>query len=128
MNKYKLIALDETSYLTDQKFKETIGKLYCIYAYNPNEITNLCELKPSYYLVPLYHITKNFLSDAEYAEILNLDIGDPTYLHCSQVDAMDPNLVHEFEMDIDEDSTDDEFDQIYEYFVGNPWEPEEKYL
>lgn len=88
---FRLVAIDETHHYTDENFVKACGKIFTVYFYNKNEITHLCELTGSYYLIPLYSYAENDVSDEIKDELDEIDArygSDPIYVHAHQVDSM----------------------------------------
>lgn len=84
---FHVIKIDETRFFNDEKLVKAAGKIFVIYMYDKNERTYCCELTPSYYLIPLYNYSENWLEDDLNDELMNLEhLNDVMYVHCSDID------------------------------------------
>lgn len=102
---FNVVKIDETEDWVDP-IKEH-GPIWSIYFYDPNQVTHLCELTPSYYLHFLY-----YTADKELPENIQDDIDEVArnwddkgiYVWCHQIP---PTIAsEEFELDV-EDYSDD---------------------
>lgn len=82
---YKAIAIDQTEYWVES-FRKEAGKIYQVCVFNSNEVTHCCDIRPSYYLIPLYSYCENDISDELDEEILENDSLEPFYMYCGSVD------------------------------------------
>lgn len=117
-----VIAINETEFLSDEMKELVGGEYYTLYAYDPSEATNLCELTPSYYLMPFDYASKRCLTedeDSEYAADLK---GDPIYMHCRTVEGFPADLKTSVDIEWDEDDAFE--DQAMDYIQGNPTHPD----
>lgn len=88
---FRVVAIDETHSFTDENLVKQCGKLSTVYFYDANERTHCCEITPSYYLMPLYIIAENEISDEIDEELMNIHWKyntNPIYMHCHVVDDM----------------------------------------
>ncbi|MEK6829810.1 MAG: hypothetical protein AABY15_06855 [Nanoarchaeota archaeon] len=85
----RVVAIDETAHWRADIAK-ACGKIETVYMYDANQHTHCCELAPSYYLIPLYSIASNEISDEMDEELMNgHNTGsEPIYMHVSSVDKM----------------------------------------
>lgn len=98
---FRVIAIDESEYITDPAILEKAGRVFGVYMYDKNEVTHCCEITPSYCLYPLYNSWEKSGDDyyeeheAERDEIeddLRLRDYDVTYMYCYSVDALEQKL------------------------------------
>jgi len=114
---FKAVEVDETScYRIDEADRPLIESIRQVYLFDDAEVTNLCELEPSYRLEPLY--VNVYLRDGVddlMAEDLHEKYGqepsEGTYLHVWRVNGMSPIELHPPEGF--------ELDEVLEYFRGN---------
>ncbi len=86
---FRLVAIDETMYYTSEKLVKACGKIFTVYLYNRNEITHLCELAGSNYLIPLYSYAENEISEEMQDELQECERYDePKYVHASNMDTL----------------------------------------
>jgi len=64
------------------------GKVFDYCIYDANQVTNCCEIIPSYWLVPVYSETENYLEDAQHEEFLYHNNLEPFYTHCREVEQL----------------------------------------
>lgn len=86
---FRLVAIDETKHWRED-IAVACGKIFGVYMYNKNEHTYLCELAPSYTLIPLYSYSEKEITDAIAEELMagNFLCTDVTYVHVTQVDKL----------------------------------------
>jgi hypothetical protein len=129
--KIHFIKIDETSnWNDDYLLKLHIKEVFEVYAYNPKEITHLCELQPSYCLFPVESIPilhEGFeLSDSDYDDFMHNDSlanENVTYFHCSDIDKIDvANMRHltVFKKDLSCSGNETLIDSAIDYHKGNP--------
>jgi hypothetical protein len=80
---FKLVSIDETQYWSDEIVKEA-GKIEQVYLFDESTCVNLCEITPSFRLIPLYFITENRVSDDTH-ESMMMEPSEETYVHCHQL-------------------------------------------
>jgi len=122
MKTYTVLALDESSEWTQPELVERAGgTIYTLYAFDPKEQTNVCEMTPSYWLMPFDVVPSRYPSDDYEREKMydDLQLGyldgcEGTYVHCHRIDSLDDKFKHSEEFD-DSDSLDD----ALEHFRGN---------
>jgi hypothetical protein len=89
---FKVVIIDESRDWKEDTLKACGGKIETVYFYDANIVTHLCELTPSYYLIPLYCVPETPFNDLDGITMNNLDEGEnscePIYVHCHQVDGM----------------------------------------
>lgn len=110
----RVVAIDETQFWKKDIVDACGGQIKTVYIYDASVQTNLCEIRPSYYLTPLYAVPLGEISD-ETDEILRnstaLD-GDEMYVLCCVIDGME---TIETKQDFDfEDSDSDEYKEEFE--------------
>ena len=114
----RVVAIDE-NYWTEEIAK-ACGNIQCVYIYDASVQIRLCEVTPSYELIPLYYITENEISDELHSQMMNEDM-DVMYVHCYQVDKMESISANN---DIEFESSDSEeykehFEEVKEYVNCN---------
>jgi len=113
----KAIEVDETEYYRiDEADRPLVESIRQVYLYDDAEVTNLCELTPSYWMEPLYvNVYLRDGVDERVAEALYEKYGyepsEGTYLHAWRTNALGPIELHP------PDGL--EFDEVLEYFRGN---------
>ena len=120
VTQYGVVAVDETAHWTDPAFVERCGgKIWTLYVYNPNEVTHLCEITPSYYLEPLDYYPASLPEDENAREEIYDTLLETlclqeqaTYMHCRHVDALETRIVEDFDALCD-------LDGAREYWQGN---------
>ena len=86
---FRLVSIEET-----RNWREDIanacGRIFGVYFYNKNEHTYLCELAPSYTLIPLYSYAEKEITNEIAEELMAGDslCNDVTYVHVTQVDKL----------------------------------------
>mgnify|MGYP000874415946 CR=1 FL=1 len=85
-SRFKIVVVDETYGWRDDIVAQT-GKIETVYLYDERVETFLCEMTPSYRLIPLYYLTEKQISD-DLDEIMRGEAMDDTYMHVPTVDAM----------------------------------------
>lgn len=90
--KFRVVELDESDGWNEDILKAVGGKITTVYLYDEGIKTHCCELTPSYYLIPLYHLTPNFpLEDNnEDREHSRMEVDGyiemkPIYVHCGNI-------------------------------------------
>lgn len=127
MRKFTVVALDESDDWTQPELVERSGgAIYTLYAFDPEERTHVCEMTPSYWLVPFDIVPKGYPADDNEWENLydELQLGfidgcEATYVHCHRIDALKDEFKRTEEFD--DDST---LDDATEKFRGNGTVPE----
>lgn len=99
-----VVALDET-YGLDDAVKETVGKLFTCYAYDPKTAVNCCEITPSFELVPFDFYTEKEIDDDLHSTLLaEMSASDQViYMHCSTVSEMDKQMATTTVLDLELD-------------------------
>lgn len=111
----KIIRFDELQYYTKKVWRH-VKNVYVEYVYDANEATNLCELQPSYYLIP-YNTDVVFKKRTDEAtkqmvyDILDDCINEPMYHHV--------NKCNGYFIDIDTDRY-ETMEDVVEYLMCNP--------
>lgn len=87
---FRLVAIDETHHYTDEKLIKECGKIFTVYFYDKNEITHLCELAGSHYLIPIYVYAENDVSDETKDELdsINARYNEPIYVHVTDIEKL----------------------------------------
>ena len=125
---FNVVKIDETRDWIDP-IKEH-GPIWSVYFYDPNQVTHLCELTPSYYLHFLYYTTdepppENIQDDIE---TVLFSYGDKNiYVHCHGIPPTITSETFELDEDLDDEEDDDEGSAAYraaeyeamEYWQGN---------
>lgn len=118
-----IVAINETEFLTE-KMKEMVGgEYYTLYAFDPSEEVHLCEITPSYYLIPFDYASKRLLDDEEDSEHASDLMGDPIHMHCRAINGFPEDLKTTVEIEWD-DETDTFEDKAIDYLRGNPSHPD----
>lgn len=114
----RVVAIDE-NYWTS-KIAKACGNIQCVYMYDASVTTNLCEITPSYALIPLYYITENEISDDLHSQMMDEDM-DEMYIHCHSIDGMESiSSEQEFEFSSSEsEEYKEHFEEVREYLNGN---------
>jgi hypothetical protein len=102
---FKLVKFD-TTFGWDENFLKQLGitKIFTWYIFDANEVTNCCELMPSYECIPVYEAPENEFdmtdeNKDEFYDYMGLNPQDDTqYIHCSSVDPIAQDLPSEFKM------------------------------
>ena len=87
----QVVQFDDTNTWTEA-IKTQVGKIYTVYMYDASVATTLCELTPSYYLIPLYYNTE--FAPHKYSEEIESEIDEqfrleePIYMHCDDVEKL----------------------------------------
>jgi len=117
--KFNLVALEETQHW-DPEITNKTGRIFTVYAYNPEEATNCCEITPSYYLIPVDFFCENTLSDSLQESVYRewAIATDPFYAHCSTIDRM-PEKRDGFLVRYESKNDFDDEDSALDYFQGN---------
>lgn len=104
-----IIALDET-YGLDDKVKETVGKLFTCYVYDPELSVHCCEITPSFELVPFEFYTERDIDDDLHSTLMaEMSANDQVvYMHCSAVEAIDPQMKTTTTLDLELDENDED--------------------
>lgn len=84
---FKVVAIDETHFWSDRIQKEA-GKIEQVYLYDESTCVNMCEITPSFRLIPLYFITENQISDELHEEMMG-EPSEETYVHVNQLKGND---------------------------------------
>lgn len=101
--KFKLVKFDTTNNWKEEFLKELgITKVHTWYIFNSFQVTNCCELMPSYELLPVaeepenaYDMTEEHREQFYDNNSLNLS-DDCIYMHCNSVDPIAQDLPSEF--------------------------------
>ena len=129
----RVVALDETyAYYIKEKDKQFIKTIRGVYLYNKNEITHLCEITPSYYLIHLYDQVILTNAAEQLGDFGKDDLyqtyeyrgGENIYVHCHQIDKMEGDrskyhLYGETGVSYDDSDYDDQMEGLREHFCGN---------
>jgi hypothetical protein len=113
---WRAIRFDETQYCSPEFVELCGGKVYTVYIYNHNEATYLCEMQPSYCLIPVDLVAEVYPEDDEERERLDevlreVHLNDEvTYIHCSDIKDSETIPLGDFESE----------DEAREYYQGNP--------
>ncbi len=83
---FKVVAIDETQGWSDEIVKEA-GKVFQVYLFDESTCVNLCEITPSFRLVPLYFTTENRVSDDTH-ELMMREPSEETYIHVNKVQGL----------------------------------------
>lgn len=127
MKNFTIVAMDESGDWTHPDLVERSGgKIFTLYAYDPEEATHACEITPSFYLVP-FDVVPNIYpeNDKEWENMYDelqdglIDGCEPSYIHCHRIEALEDKFKHTEEFD--DDYT---LDDALEYFRGNGTVPE----
>ena len=102
---FKLVYLN-TTFGWDDEFLKKLGitKIHTWYIFDANEVTNCCEILPSYELIPVYEAPENEFdmteeNKDEFYDYMGLNPQDDTiYVHCSEIDPIAQDLPSEFKM------------------------------
>lgn len=134
----RVIAYNETSYYNiEDEHKPFIKAIRNVYLYDKNEITHLCEITPSYWLIWLY--TQVIFTDAgnELGDFEKNDIfekyeqcggNDNIYVHCHEVDQVEATAKkNEFRyyvygatgVNLEDTSREEQMESLREHFQGN---------
>lgn len=130
---WRAVRIDETQYC-DAEWLEKFGikTLYSVYLVDFASVTRCCEITPSYALNFIGNVPDEGSvpddeeeRDALFYELRDVDSGaDPvTYMHCRVLDRMlDDENQSKIDIDIDDWEDDEErgFEDVREYYVGNP--------
>ncbi len=127
MRKFTVVAMDETSDWNHPALvKQVGGTLYTMYAFNPEDVTHLCELTPNYWLVPFDVVPRLHPENSKEWKLMydalqdGLNHGcDAAYFHCSRIDNLADKYKHTEEFDESET-----LDDALEHFRGNGTVPE----
>lgn len=93
--RFKLIRLDDTANWNIADIEKHYGKIYCVYLYDANQVTNCCEITPSYLLFPLYSYAEKEISEAQQDVIDENNIySDDMYVHCKDIDSVKDKTEH----------------------------------
>jgi hypothetical protein len=125
LTNFKTVLIDETEY-----WKEDIAKkakhIWKVYFYDASEVTNCCELIPSYWLEPITCIwDAEDLDDETIDTIISEDLQDcdGNYFHCNYIDKLPNNIdlsERNFELDgLTEEEIREKTREVYEYVRGN---------
>lgn len=114
--KLRLVKIDVT-HNWNEDFLNQIGasKVFDYCLYDENEVTYCCEYTPSFWLIPVYSETENYLEDSQYDEFVYHNSLDPFYMHCPQVEELD-HVSNLEEFDFKYRNTDDKI--YYNEMVG----------
>ena len=119
-----IVAIREDGQLSSDLQEKLGGESYCLYVYDPKEVTHLAEITPSYCLIPFGYAGKKFLSDEDDGEYRNDIIGnEPVYMHCRSIDALHEHFKTTVEVNWDDDEDVDFETQAYELMSANPSHP-----
>ena len=126
MRKFTVVAIDETlDWNHPALVKQAGGTLYTLYAFNPEEVTYLCETKPSYQVVAFDIVPKVYPTDPKEWELMYDDMQhglnegcDVTHILCSQIDGLSDEYKHTEPFD-DGETLNDALD----HFRGNSTAP-----
>jgi hypothetical protein len=126
MRKFTVVAIDETlDWNHPALVKQAGGTLFTLYAFDPEEVRYLCEVQPSYHVVPFDVVPLVYPVDPKEWELMydNLQDGlndgcDARYILCSQIDRLGPEYRHTEEFDEGES-----LDDALEHFRGNSTAP-----
>lgn len=117
-----IVALNETEFLSPE-LKTLLGdEYYTVYVYDKDEQTRLCEITPSFYLIPFDYAGKNRLSDEDDSEYREDLMGEPIYVHCRTIESMDDKFKTTAEVEWDEEE--DFESQARELMSANPSHPD----
>ena len=81
-----MVAIDET-YAWSEDIVAKAGKIQQVYLYDERVVTFMCEMTPSYRLIPLYFLTEHRVDDDTH-EVMMAQPSEETYIHVRSVDAM----------------------------------------
>ena len=127
MRKFTVVAVDETSDWTHPDLVERSGgKIFTLYAFDPEEVTHVCEITPSFYLMPFDVVPNLYRENDKEWELMYDELQDglndgtePSYFHCHRIEALEDKFKHTEEFD--DDYT---LDDALEHFRGNGTVPE----
>lgn len=85
-SRFKIVVVDETYGWRDDIVAQT-GKIETVYLYDERVETFLCEMTPSYRLIPLYFVTEKEIDDELHSTML-MEPQEDTYMHVPSVDGM----------------------------------------
>jgi len=89
--KITVIKINESSDWDESFLVKCGGRIDTIYAFNPNETTNCCEIMPSFCLYAIDYHPATMPENEEENEKLNTELqevlneADPIYVHCSNI-------------------------------------------
>lgn len=120
----RLVVFDHTVYYREDIQAEA-GKIFQVYVYDANRVTNCCEIRPSYELYPLLTQPLNCPESERERDALDELVGQDTderYIHCSVIDAIPALRQRPYEV-IERDLSETyeaQFESAIEKMRGNP--------
>jgi hypothetical protein len=112
----KIIRFDELQYYTKKVWKH-VKNVYVEYVYDANQHTYVCELQPSYWLIPYNTdiVFKKRTNDETIDTVRELicwgNENEPMYIHTNKCNGFS------IDMKIDEDTT---MEDVVDYLSSNP--------
>lgn len=106
MRKYQAVAIDETKSIREDLLERT-GKVYGLYFFCLDEVTHICSLTPSRYMMFINTLTERYDEEDDLFERLDFDVQD---FYCNTLE-FKSNVSKVFEFEDDEEAL--------EYFQGN---------
>lgn len=102
---YWLAVIEDTDLWDELLQLYNVERTWSVYLFNRNVQHHMCELTPSYMLVPVDH---GFTGDCAMFSDIQYDTmdPDPIYMHCRKVDSLPPGrLIHIHQL-LDQDELD----------------------
>jgi hypothetical protein len=113
---FKLVKFETTQNWREEFLKELgITKVHTWYIFNSNEVTNCCEITPSYELLPVAEEPENVYDMTQenremfYENATGNLSEDSIYMHCNSVDPIAKDLPSEFTVEYNDDEAIDEY-------------------
>lgn len=121
-SRFKMVAIDET-YAWSEDIVAKAGKIQQVYLYDERVVTFMCEMTPSYRLIPLYFLTEHRVDDDTH-EVMMAQPSEETYIHVRSVDAMKTIDLRKYNCSVRFTNSEsklyqDALDSAVEYFQGN---------
>jgi len=122
----KIIKIDVTHQWNENFLKQLgAGKVFDYCIYDANQVTHCCEITPSYWIVPVYSETENYLEDVQHEEFMYSNNLEPFYMHCADVERLIviddiENMNFEYEQSENEKEYMEEFENVEECLKCNP--------
>lgn len=121
-SRFKVVAIDETNAWSEDIVAKA-GKIEQVYLYDERVETFLCEMTPSYRLIPLYFVTEHRVDDDTHEEMMRQPSED-TYIHVHAVNAMKTIDLRKYNVNVRFTSSEsklytDALDAAVEYFQSN---------